>query len=240
MAVRVVIPWRRGCPHREAALSRVVLWWEEHHPEWHVKIGEYPADEGPWRKSLAIADAGPFQDDDIVIVSDADVVCESTELAVEALQRREPFHLWAMPHRTVHRLTDSATQAVVDRIWWPAQVMTQRQLQPFLSRSYVGYPGGGLVVLRGRVLNRIPMDPRFAGWGQEDHSWSLALSMLAGAPWRGHGLLWHLWHPPAPRIQPGVGSEAGVRLWHRYRSATTPEAMRGLAAEARAEMRRLG
>lgn len=239
MTIRVIIPWRRGCPRREAALSRVVLWWEQNYPDWNVKIGEYPAEAGAWSKSMAVAAAGPVGDNDLVIVSDADVVCEQIGLAVDALRRREPRHLWAMPHRTVYRLTEHATQSVIDRTWWPAQVPTQRALQPFLSRSYVGYPGGGLVVLYGKVLEKVPLDPRFLGWGQEDHSWALALTMLAGAPWRGHGLLWHLWHPPAPRMQPGIGSPGGLRLWHRYRSAANQQAMLSLVSEARAEVARL-
>lgn len=239
MAIRVIIPWRRGCQLREAALSRVMLWWEQNHPDWDLSVGEYPEESGAWCKSMAVVAAGPFASDDLVIVSDADVVCEQVELAVDALRRKEPRYLWAMPHRTVYRLTDHATQSVVDRTWWPSRVATLRELQPFLTRSYSGYPGGGLVVLHGHVLNAVPLDPRFLGWGQEDHSWSLALGMLAGAPWRGQGQLWHLWHPPAPRTQPGIGSLDGLRLWHRYRAAANPVAMRSLIREAHTEIKRL-
>jgi hypothetical protein len=236
MATRVIIPWRRGCPYREAALSRVVLWWEGAYPGWTLTIGEYPGESGGWRKSMAIAAAGSFADDDIVIVSDADVVCEQVELGVEALRRAHPRYLWAMPHRAVYRLTEHATRQAVDGSWWPSHAATQRQLQPYLSRSYAAYSGGGIVILPGRILREVPMDPRFVGWGQEEHSWSLALSMLAGAPWRGHGSLWHLWHPPAPRLMPGIGSRDSIALWHRYRTARTPQAMRSLVAEARSAL----
>lgn len=239
MAVRVVIPWRAGCPYRQAALSRVASWWVNHHPDWDLRIGEYPPDQGDWCKSLAIATAGPFADDDVIIVADADVICEQIGAAVDQLCTNDHRWLWAMPHRTVYRLTEHATSSVVDHSWWPGDVATRRELQSSILRQYPGYHGGGLVVTYGRILNTIPMDPRFRGWGQEDHSWALSLLMLAGVPWRGHGSLWHLWHPPAPRIQPGVGSLDSRILWHRYRAATNPVAMRALVDEAREELDRL-
>lgn len=242
MTTKVIIPWRQGCPVRTANLNRVITWWETHYPDWPVRIGEYPAECGDWRKSMAIRAAGHVDDSDTVIVSDADVVCEQVELAVNAVStdRTSTRHyLWAMPHRTVYRLTESATNLAVNGSWWPSMVQTQRELQPFLSRSYAAFPGGGLVVLVGRVLSEIPMDPRFAGWGQEDHSWALALSMMAGGPWRGYAPLWHLWHPPAPRMKPGIGSVYGRQLWHRYRSAATPDAMRVLIHEAGLEIEHL-
>lgn len=236
MTIRVIIPWRGGCQRREASLNRVLLWWRQNHPKWDIRVGEFPPEAGAWCKSLAVAAAGPVADSDIVIVSDADVICERVDLAVGALRGQLPQHLWAMPHRTVHRLAENATLSVVDQSWWPSPGMTPRELRPFVARSYTAYPGGGLVVLLGKVLNRVPLDPRFRGWGQEDHSWALALSMLAGAPWRGQGALWHLWHPPAPRMKPGIGSQDGLQLWHRYRSAANPEAMSELVSEARAEL----
>ena len=246
MTTRVIIPWRGGCSRREANLRRVVSWWEQHHPEWALTVGEYPEEAGGWRKGMAVLAAGlPVAVADVVIVSDADVICEQVELAVEVVSGKRRHRgtptqpLWAMPHRDVYRLNESATQMVCDGTWWPAQVTTTRELRPYVARSYAGFAGGGLVVLRGQLFNEVPMDPRFVGWGQEDHSWALALSMLGGAPWRGHGVLWHLWHPQAARLYPGVGSDAGLHLWQRYRAASTPPEMLSLIGEARQEIRRL-
>lgn len=238
---RVIIPWRGGCPHREANLQRVVSWWEQHHPGWALTVGEYPEEAGGWRKGMALLAGGLVNDADVVVVSDADVICERVDEAVHAVndRRRRTAPLWAMPHRDVYRLNESATNMVNARTWWPARVVTTRELRPYVVSSYKGFAGGGLVVLRGRLLNEVPMDPRFVGWGQEDHSWALALSMLGGAPWRGAGLLWHLWHPPAARVYPGVGSTGGLNLWHRYRSAVTVPAMRALVGEAHAEIEQL-
>lgn len=79
------------------------------------------------------------------------------------------------------------------------------------------------------------MDPRFAGWGQEDHSWGLALFSVAGHPFRGKSHLWHLWHPPQERFSRRYGSQEGRALWLRYSAASRlgPDAMRDLLQEAK-------
>lgn len=231
--IEVIIPWRGGCRHREGALLRVLRWWKENHPDWVVRVGGHPETLGPWCKGLAVRDAGEVDDNTIIIVSDADVICEEVHHAVDAVGSLEENWSWAMPHLTVARLGEQATANYIHGGLYSLSDMGVQGRNSNVLKTYKGYPGGGIVVLRGRVLNQVPMDPRFHGYGQEDHSWSLALHQLAGAPWRGRGTLWHLWHPPQSRMRPGVGSSDGLRLWHRYRSATTPEAMSALVSEAR-------
>lgn len=231
--VEVIIPWRGGCHYREGALLRVLRWWKENHPDWGVRVGEYPEELGPWCKGLAVRAVGEVDDDTVVIVSDADVICEEVGQAVASVANLGESWSWAMPHLTVARLNELATAKYIHGGLYSLADMEVQGRGANVMRVYKGYPGGGLVVLRGEALNRVPIDPRFRGYGQEDHSWSLGLHQLAGAPWRGRGTLWHLWHPPQLRMRPGVGSNAGLLLWNRYRGATTPEAMRALVSEAR-------
>jgi hypothetical protein len=237
MTVQVIIPWRSGCPYREAALGKVIHWWQKNHPDWPVTIADFPIRFGEWRKGMALALVGNVDPRSVVIVSDADVICKEVDIAVQAVDPTNPESqfAWAMPHRDVQRLNELATSRAIYDGWWPLQDWSRRELREHVERMYPGFPGGGMVVMTGHVFNTIPIDPRFAGWGQEDHSWSRALHMLAGAPMRGHGILWHLWHPKEPRIKPGIGSEHGLRLWNEYRSAATPEAMRSMIRTARAE-----
>lgn len=241
MTVRVVIPWRGGATDRVANLCRVMSWWAEDYPTWPVVIGEWPDDRGTWRKGCAVDAAGRPEDDDIVIVADADVVCPQVGEAVDAVAGGRVR--WAVPHRMVHRLSAWSTSRVNSRdVDLPPKA---QKISPYVDESYVGSPGGGLVVIRGRTLAHVPIDPRFEGYGSEDHSWSLALHRVAGQPYRGHGDLWHLWHRPQARTRGGmsaargIGSEANVRLWTRYRTAATPQAMALLVMEAREEIRRL-
>lgn len=244
MSVQVVIPWRSGCPHREAALTRVLRWWSDTHPDWPVTVGTWPAERGPWRKGMALATIGRLPSSDVVIMSDADVICRQVDVAVKAING--PVR-WAVPHRTVYRLSETATGLVTTGAWFPPReaVPDRRRIQPYVVEIYNGSPGGGLVVMTGEVFNTVPIDPRFAGYGQEDHSWALALHRTAGAPMRGQGALWHLWHQPQERmrlgdtVSRGIGSRPGLELWHRYRSASTPALMQGLLDEARVETERM-
>jgi hypothetical protein len=233
--IRVVIPWLAGCEYRQADLAYVLKWWRDHHPTWPVTVGTHH--DGPWRKGLAVHNAGPYEDDSVIIVADADVIPSMIIEAVSVVLRRGG---WAMPHKTVYRLTHSATAALVTGNPLPDPNAHRRLLQPQLQRVHPGYAGGGITVVHGRVLQDVPIDPRFAGWGQEDQSWGFALSRMAGSPWRGQSILWHLWHPPQDRMPTpagatdrGIGSPMSAALYGRSRSATTPDTMRALVQEAR-------
>lgn len=242
MNVDVVIPWRPGCRDRENALAYVLRWWEDTHPQWNVHIGLWPKTKGPWRKGCAIksANINPTLDG-IVIVADADVIPVGIDAAVKAVGEAAPSHkkpLWAVPFRGVYRLSYAGTQVVLAGL--PLVQDEIRSAAGLLDESYVGSPGGGAVVLLGSTFMCIPIDPRFYGYGQEDHSWACALHRLAGAPAMINEPLWHLWHPAQPRMvkgattSRGVGSEDGLRLWQRYREASIPSMMSALVAEATA------
>lgn len=247
MTVTVVIPWRSGCPWREAAFDHIVGWWFTHYPTWRVRVGPWWEESGPWRKGCAVRAAGISPDpDDVVVVADADVIPIGIGRAVDAIgsvtaAAGRPSARWAMPFRLVHRLTAAGTDLVTSgRLQLPAGPIP-KDMAGVVEETYVGSSGGGVVVLRGDVFTAVPIDPRFGGYGQEDLSWSLALHRIVGAPIMVDAPLWHLWHPPQERMRRGatasrgIGSVESQRLWQRYREATTPALMRALVDEAEAE-----
>lgn len=225
MSVSVVIPWRADSVERVAALNWVMEWWRVEHPGFEVVVAEHAG--GLWCKADAVAEGLAATAGDTLIVADADVFCDGVADAVAAVAT----HGWAVPHLHVRRLTAEATAAVY-RGEPPDSSSTLAQ------RPYVGRSGGGLTVLPRALYEAIPLDRRFVGWGQEDESWSLALSCLAGEPWRGDTDLWHLWHPPQPRMNRRYGSVASKALHDRYRLARNhPKQMRALIEEAGHEHR---
>ena len=219
MSVAVLIPWRdAACKHRERALTWVIAQLAQH--GWPVVIGR--CDEGPWVKAQAVADALSQTQAEVLVVHDADVWCEGLPRAVEAAQEREAA--WAVPHTTVRRLTEEATR----------MLFTGREPQGLAQPVYTGVPGGGATVIRREVYEGCPLDPRFAGWGQEDHSWGWALRTLHGREYRDPAPLIHLWHPPQKRMNRRHGSLEGKALERRYVNARRdPDAMRRLVEEAR-------
>lgn len=214
--VTVVIPWRAGCPHREAALSWVVARWRK--AGYEPVIGRAPS--GEWRKAAAVAAALPAAGSGVLVVADADVWTDGIGAAIEAVAAGES---WAVPHGKVHRLTRAATSATL-----AGDPLGGLLEQP----AYRGVEGGGIVVLDRGLYAEVPLDPRFQGWGQEDEAWAVALRAVAGLPWRGDTPLWHLWHPPQPRMSRRWGSRMGMALYRRYRhAARRPDTIRALLAE---------
>jgi hypothetical protein len=158
--------------------------------------------------------------DGIVIVADADVWTDGLSDAVRAVSEGAS---WARPFSFIHRLTREGTAAVLRGERWRDQP---------LEECHRGVLGGGMVVARRETLLRIPMDPRFVGWGQEDEAFGAALRTLAGRPWHGRSALVHLWHPPQRRQSRRKGSDAGWELYVRYMEGRRdPVAMRRLLKE---------
>lgn len=201
MDVEVIIPWRGGCVWRERALrfvrSRYGL---------PVTIASAPA--GPWCKAAALMPAVAASCADVLVVADADVFTDGLDAAIDAVRDGAA---WAVPHRLVHRLTEDGSRGVLAGADW--------RTMPVAQLPYVGFEGGGLVVLRREVAVEVPMDSRFLGWGQEDESWALALRTMVGSPWRGTAPLVHLWHPPQNRLSRRWGSTESRALAGRYRAA---------------------
>lgn len=208
MKVDVVIPFAGDCPHRIAALQWVIGQWGLLQPAWGVVIGWGDPEPGRWCKAAAVADALERSTADVIVVHDGDVWSDGTVLAVvEGLARRS----WAMPHGTVHRLTETGTA----RVYAGAVDVTRAEAE----RPYTGFAGGGIVALPRDVYDRVPLDRRFVGWGYEDESWARALGCLVGPRWSAQRPLRHLWHPPQPRESRGRGSAESWALRERYRAA---------------------
>lgn len=218
--VSVLVPWR-PTPQRQRLWDYLRPMWEA--LGWQIVEGTC---EGRWSKGRAVADALSRAEGEVLVVADADVWCSGVVDAVNAVNSGKA---WAIPHYRVLRLTAPATAEVLASGEWPRR----RTTITYAQRPYPGRPGGGIVVLSRDAYRRVPMDPRFIGWGQEDEAWALALGTLVGPSWRGTEDLWHLWHDPQPRQSRTVGSAASLALHRRYAGARkNPAKMAALIGEA--------
>lgn len=216
--VGVVIPWAGGCAHRERALQWVLNQYQRNYPSWWITIGYSSPDR--WCKAEAVSKAIQATNREILVVADADVWCDGVGTAVDHVANGDP---WAIPHRLVHRLTEASTDRFIGG---------DRQGLDTLERPYNGHAGGGIVVTTRHGWQQAPLDPRFIGWGHEDDSWAIAMRGLLGPSWRGTAPLWHLWHPPQPRLTRMIGSVPSKELARRYHQAhKRPQALRSLLNE---------
>ena len=208
-SVSVIIPWRAGCPHRQAARDWLGTRLAVDHPDWQVVDAD--CTDEVWNKAEAVAAGVTRAFGDVLVVHDADVWCDGLPDAVQAVRNGAP---WAMPHSNVYRLTEAATRAALAE---PAPPEPDRS--ETIERPYRGVEGGGIVVLSRATFERVPLDTRFRGWGGEDESWAAALSTLAGPVHRLDRPLIHFWHPPQERQSRARGSDENYALWQAYRAA---------------------
>lgn len=225
MSVSVVVPWRGGCEHRERAWEWLRSWYAETHPDFEVVVGRELG--GGWRKADALVDGARRASGDVLVAADADVVTDLLPAIAEVGRVG-----WSIPHTRVVRLNELGSARFM------AGERDERHLPTVAGKhgpgKHTGRAGGGVVVIRRELFFEVPPDRRFVGWGQEDDSWALALTCLAGKPWRGLSDLWHLWHPPQPRMKRSDGNPEGMALWKRYDSARRdPVAMRSIIDEAK-------
>jgi hypothetical protein len=219
-AVTVVVPWRGGCEHRQAALYYAVEWWKTHHPGYQVVVATDSLEpDAPWCKALAVHNGIDAADGDMIVVADADVICDGVADAVAAVEHGD--YGWAVPHYAVYRLTPDSTTLALQGGPLPDTRLPRSLLREKIAEVHRGVQGGGMVVMRRDTYRRVPLDARFRGWGQEDLAWGWALKRVVGPPSPGPSRLLHLWHPPQERSTRAKGSAESMELWGRYRRSYT-------------------
>lgn len=212
MSVAVVIPWRAGCEWRERALAWVTSRYQAAFPDAEVVLGAC-AHGGAFNRSQAILDGATKTFADVIVVADGDCWSDGLPAALDGVFDAG----WAVPHRLVHRLSCDSTDRVLAGDEWRGLPLSDDNAQD--AKPYVGNETGTLVAVHRDVLNEVPPDRRFVGWGGEDQAWAIALNTLVGKPWRGTADLVHLWHPPQPRLNRVVGNQANRALYRRYIAA---------------------
>lgn len=221
--VSVLIPWRTSCPQRERVWRHLERRWRAALPDAELILGTCASAE--WSKGEAVADALERAHGSVLVITDADVWSDRIGHAVNLV--RDGGARWCVPNYEVCRFDQAATEKILDGAE-PADLAAS---EPWDRKPYLGVLGGGAVVVPTDTYRRVPIDPRFLGWGGEDIAWGFALTACAGAERRLRGPLWHLWHPPE-RHASRTGTEQNTRLHRRYQKARKrPTVMRALLSE---------
>lgn len=218
----ILVPFRDGEPHRDRNWSHVHRWYEAQGFE--VLVGSTGVDG--FSRTQAILDARAWATADVLVVSDADVICDDLGALVEAARDG-----WAVPD-LLHRLSPESTERVLEGEGWHGLPLSTDNGQD--SKPYRVHEGGTLLAITAEAFDAAPPDPRFVGWGQEDDAWAAALRALVGPPTRVRTDVAHLWHPAAPRRSRSVGNDKNRALARRYRNARrSPAAMTSLIEQGR-------
>lgn len=214
--VSVIVPRAGDCPHRERAWAWVKTRLDG------LEVVEGWGDPDLWCKADAVADGLSRASGDVLVIHDADVYSGHLAEVIHAVEAGD--YQWGAPHRSVYRLTEQGTQQFFDG---------ERE-RPLTSECHHAVLGGGIVVVTRAKYEQAPLDPRFVGWGGEDQAWCAALMTIAGKPLILRQPLYHLYHPPQPRMTRKVGNVANDELRGRYIGARlVAKRMRDLIEEGR-------
>jgi inositol phosphorylceramide mannosyltransferase catalytic subunit len=225
--VSVIVPFRGGCPFREASKDYVVDRLRSEHPEWQVTVVDSTGEK--FSRSEAILRGLERSFGRIIVIHDADSWDVGLVSAIDRVKRKTQ---WASAHTKVHRLTQEQSDLFV--------AGEEFDLNDCIEKPYKGTLAGGVCVFRREVLEACPPDPRFRGWGGEDQAHGVALKTLHGGPVREPDPLIHLWHPEPERISRSMGNLENDALMKRYLDASRkPKEMKALLEEARAEWARI-
>lgn len=220
MSVQVIIP---AAPADDVTRVAARQWVAARYAGLGLPVTIATGPPGDWSKGAAVNPAAATATAQMLVIADADsyVAADHLERAMTVAQRVG----WAMPHSIVKRLSRAST----------TDILADRPCKPRLERgAYPALPGGGIIVCTREAWSTIGgFDPRFRGWGGEDHAIGLALrTLVAPVPPRTPAPLWHLWHTPAAHCR--RPTQATRDLDARYRAARDkPDLMRQIVTEWR-------
>lgn len=229
--ISILIPYRPVDEQRQRLFAWTKIQWRR--VGWSavdvvVVVGRGPSG-GPWIKAHAYAEALARSTGEVVVFADADCFFPLAVPAIDMLMRGEAE--WVRMADEVHRLSPKATNMVLAGMHCEEAEHRYGLSEPAYTHSAAG---AGTVLWRADA-ERVPLDPRFEGWGHEDSAWADALTTLVGhGAYCPQSICYHLWHEPQQRLSRQVGSVEGRQLRKRYQRALGDvEAMTSLLDEFR-------
>ncbi len=223
MRVAVVTPRRADGGRRDDLWAWVKDRWHREHPTFAVFEGHH--DDGPFNRAAALNRAIAAADGaDVFVIADSDSFCGAEQIT-QAINRAV--------------ITGQVTFAY-DRFSYLSRKMSDRIMRGFNGAWEPGVEWtlpntcSSMVVVPAHLWAEMgAADEGFVGWGGEDIAISLALQTFGGGMQRVPGVVWHLWHAPAPHTHDDVWPDR-MRLYEAV--AYDPPAMRELIARLRSEV----
>lgn len=223
--VTVIIPVRLPMQEdRSRNLGFVRAWWDA--LGYRVRYATATSDI-PWCKGRLWNEALAKVDTPLTILTDADIVMpQGVDHAVEAIRSGVAgFTRFGM----VIRLSDMATKFLLsggNPIHATPRYTHRMMLEENITNSW---PGQVPIIGKTELLRQVPFDPRFIGWGGEDHAWGFAAKTMFKARldewgmelpyWATRNDVVHLYHAPQERMNRQHGSPECEALHARYKMA---------------------
>lgn len=219
--ISIIIPLR--CDDKNSRRYKNFEWnmryWKAQLPGAELIVGEDKDLDLIFSKAAAVNEGVSRATGDVLVIVDADGYVESSAVLTCARRirnaRRRGHRLWFIPYRRFYRLTDLASQRVLDSESlnpWHFSVPPDPNDIQNVSGSHHGHWFGAMIQIWPReAFDEVGgWDERFRGWGGEDHSAMRACDTLYWPHKTLPGQVLHLWHP----MLSSTGTDSWVH-WNR-------------------------
>jgi hypothetical protein len=186
--ISLLIPFDSDDPERIRVFDWVLTRWSLLFDGWEIVVGGGGMD--PFSRSAARNEAFDMSTGDILVVSDADTICES-QTVIKALRALDQGAPWVVAHDRYYSLTREYTNRLL------SQSPSTPLMHPFESDwiMHACSLAGVLVIPRAAWERVGGYNEEFIGWGFEDNEFAARLDQHWGRHVRGRGPMLHLWHP---------------------------------------------
>ncbi len=254
--ISLLVPMGGDDPSRARNWKWLAEFWRSNLPGAEIVIGRDRASRRtmlrrcpqPFSKAVAINKAFRKSHGDIVVILDSDAYlpADVIEHCAERLraQRKIGVRSWFTPYAHLYRLTRAATKLLIQSN--PRHPLTFSSPPP--PQDVDSRDGSGPLSQFGAMCQIVPreafelvggFDPRFRGWGSEDHAFAVALETLWGPRKTTPNDILHLWHPA---FTAGTGPSWTIKMWANQTKPGVNDALGGRYHQAAGkpdEMRRL-
>jgi hypothetical protein len=243
--ISILVPLHLSEPtgHRADSWHWLNSYWRKALPGSEIILGEdidAVQHRAPFSKSVAVNDAVSKAHGDIFAIVDADtcISAEAILLCAEEIRHasKNGWRLWFVPYRNLFRLTEEASRKIINTD--PKQLILAHvpDENDYTNKDkYEGEPISAIGHWYGAMIQIIPRkgfeevggwDPRFRGWGGEDHAAMVAADTLFGPHKTLPGPVFHLWHPVfIPKVADDTKQKK--RLWANQISGETNDSLSG-------------
>lgn len=240
--ISIIVPFRADNPQREESFRWLRKFYDYWLPEAEIIVGF--SRSHVFCKTEAFNNAVRRAKGKVIVLLDADAYIDPQVLrdcTHEILENMED-HLWFVPYKNLYRLTEEATQLVLDSDVKNPFTFTSPPDPKYIQehdKAMYGHRYGAMVMIMPReAIEALGcFDERFRGWGGEDVAILRALDTLYGKHKITPNDLLHMWHPRIgdtyqTRMWEGQEAQLNGELALRYHRATNkPTEMRTLVDE---------
>jgi hypothetical protein len=240
--ISVLVPYRLDptSPQRARSWHWLRRYWEWELPDAEMIVAR-GSRHGVFSKAMAVNAAAERATGRVFVILDSDAYMIGSTLrrcadAIDDALRRE-HQLWLVPYRQLYRLTEAASQQVLDSDpRWPHRFSTPPPADAVSSSegSMHGKRFGAMATVMPREAFETVggMDPRMRGWGGEDVAFVRALDTLYAKHKTVFGDVLHLWHAR-------IGDVAATRMWSGQAVPRVNEQLAGRYSSATGDVARM-